>query len=431
MRLTFLADNSTSPNWGCRATSFALRELLSTRHEIVATIDRALLSAPFTSDARISGEAHWNLVRRLRRKRLRALPLVGPAAFGAIDAIGAFHAPSHDIAADAELLWEKRDVSPKASRIVAALDPCDAVVVNAEGETIFSTPERPTLLQTLAICALAKRMGKRVYWLNGMVSGGPDGGINQTTLAAFRAVMADATFSVRDPRSADLAAEILPEFETPYYPDALFGWSHHFADIATAPYDASRLRAWFDRTGTAMPASVRAPYMILSGSSLSARDPARAADCYTALAQALRVLGVPILLVETCIGDVFLRDVAKRTGLPLVDVNAPIMAGAALMANARLFVSGRWHPGIMAALGGTPSVFMGSNSHKTFSLQTMLGYADPVEYDAFPSDADIAGIVARSRQWLEHGTAMRGEIAGTAARLAEKVPGLLSRFETA
>jgi len=69
MKLLFVADNSPEQNWGCRATSFALRRMVAERHEITGAITRAL---------------------------------------------GAVHEPSHNIEADAALLRDLRERSPKA-----------------------------------------------------------------------------------------------------------------------------------------------------------------------------------------------------------------------------------------------------------------------------------------------------------------------------
>ncbi len=417
MRLTLVADNATSPNWGCRATSFALRELLSRDHAIVGTITRALLSGPLTYDSRLPADLHRGIVRKFRRPRVARVPLLGSLAFRAIDAAGRYAPPTHDADGDADLLWRTRSTSPKSKAIVDAIESCDAIVVNGEGEMIFSTPPRDTLLQTLAICALGNRLGKPIHYLNGMVSRPPGGPANAETVATAAHVLGNATMGVRDLQSKALAAELLPGIPAHYYPDALFSWSRHFRADATSPYDASRLIAWFDRTGTPMPQAARSPYIALSGGSMTARDPERAIGCFTALGNALRALGLPVLLVETCVGDVFLRKVAEQTGLELLRVDTPIMAGAAVMANARLFVSGRWHPGIMAALGGTPCVFMGSNSHKTFSLQQMLDYPMPVEYDAFPAATDIEGIMVDARARLAEGMDRRNAIATRAAEL--------------
>lgn len=426
MRLTIVADNSTSPNWGCRATSFALRQVLSQEHAIVGAIDRTLLKAPFTAQARVGAKFHAALVAKARRPRLRRMPGIGPVAFGAIDMMGKTFAPSHAVVADAELLWASRKTSPKARALIKQIEPCDAIVVNGEGEMIFSSPARDSLLQTLAICGLATIMGKRVFWLNGMVSAAPDSEVNLETVAVARHVLAGAAIATREALSLGTAHKFLPGLAECWFPDALFSWSKHFAGEAGLAYDGSRLAAWFDRTGMARPPCTDQPYLVLSGSSQSARDQARAADCYTNLAKALGSIGLPVLLVETCVGDVFLREVARRTGLACVSVDCPMMAGAALLANARAFVSGRWHPGILASLGGTPSVFMGSNSHKTAALQQMLEYPDPIEYSPFPDASTIDNIVRDTADVLAQGTELRTRLARRAAALASDVPGLLS-----
>ncbi|MBB5729224.1 polysaccharide pyruvyl transferase family protein [Sphingomonas prati] len=424
MRLTIVADNSTEVNWGCRATSIALRQLLSRDHEIVGTITRDLLKAPLTSSRRATEDLHWGLTRRLRRPKLLRAPVAGRIATAVMDAGGRYHAPTDDAVRDGELLWTLRETSPKARRIVAAIAGCDAIVVNGEGEMIFSTPPRPTLRQTLAICALAGRMGKRVFYVNGMISRPPDGRVDAATVAAAAGVLAGAQVAVRDHHSVDVAAELLPGIAPPFFADSLFTWRRHFAETATARYDASRVSSWFERTGTAMPAVCNTSFVAISGSSSAAPRPVEAAARYTELVGALKALGLPMLLMPTCLGDNFLHRVARRTGVPIMPADAPIMACAAVAANAQLLVSGRWHPSIMAALGGTPCVFLGSNSHKTLSIQHLLRYDDPVEYGALPSAEDIAQVVLRARGLLKGGMGARARVSEAAAAMEASAGGL-------
>lgn len=101
-----------------------------------------------------------------------------------------------------------------------------------------------------------------------------------------------------------------------------------------------------------------------------------------------------IFLIQVCEGDTFLKEVSKKTSVPLISMETPIIAAAKILANAQAYVSGRYHPAIMASLGGTPCVFMGSNSHKTWSLQALLEYDKIMEYDSVPSAEEIKKIVA-------------------------------------
>ena len=75
------------------------------------------------------------------------------------------------------------------------------------------------------------------------------------------------------------------------------------------------------------------------------------------------------------------------------------MCGSVL-AHARLFISGRYHPSIFASLGGTPCIFLGSHAHKMGSLSRVLEYDVHRQFNAFPDDAEIAEIVSTARSTL-------------------------------
>ena len=53
-----------------------------------------------------------------------------------------------------------------------------------------------------------------------------------------------------------------------------------------------------------------------------------------------------------------------------------LIVGGAVLAHARLFISGRYHPSILASLGGTPCIFLATHAHKMGSLSRLLKY-DP------------------------------------------------------
>ena len=117
-----------------------------------------------------------------------------------------------------------------------------------------------------------------------------------------------------------------------------------------------------------------------------------------------------ILLVETCVGDVFLRSVALQTNLPVLTYSNPVMTGAAIVSNATVFVTGRFHPSIMAATGGTPCVYFGSNSHKNLTLQKVLQYENTTHYSVTPSKLDCTSIVADVKSYVMSGDATREKI---------------------
>jgi polysaccharide pyruvyl transferase WcaK-like protein len=112
--------------------------------------------------------------------------------------------------------------------------------------------------------------------------------------------------------------------------------------------------------------------------------------------------------------------VAEETNTPIIPGEVPILMGGAILANARLFVTGRYHPSIMAAAGGTPCVFLGADSHKTRSLQRLLGYDDPHVFSAIPTPDEHDDLLARGRELLDGGQPVRDRIQQEAEARAEE-----------
>jgi hypothetical protein len=54
----------------------------------------------------------------------------------------------------------------------------------------------------------------------------------------------------------------------------------------------------------------------------------------------------------------------------------------------------KYHPSILASLGGTPYIFLGSHAHKMFSLQEVLEYDIPKEFSAHRGPDDVAQIIS-------------------------------------
>lgn len=415
MKLTLVADNTTSPNWGCRATSLALTRLLASKHEIVAAIPRKLLAMPLTTSRLLSESVHRHV---LRYSRILDRHLPGQSLAGRTAALIGTHVPvTHDIEANADALQDLYGHSVKATQIIDRINVADAIVVNGEGEMIFSTPARDNLLHTLTIMALAIRLGKKVFYANGMVSKPPVGDLSLETVEASRKVLEKCVVALRDPHSVAVAHELMPSVSTRWFADALFTWKDALP-FACDDYSYTDLRTALEGSGITPPQALRRPYLVLSGSSLAAKSPDRAIDRYSALATALKTLGLEILLIPTCAGDRFLVDVARRTGLDILPVETPILAGATILAQARLMVSGRWHPSILASLGGVPALMLGSNSHKTETLLSMMQRPFS-EFSALPDDEQIEQIVALARADLAAGGDLRKHVSTQASLAAE------------
>ena len=126
-----------------------------------------------------------------------------------------------------------------------------------------------------------------------------------------------------------------------------------------------------------------------------------------------------VFLVEVCEGDSFLREVSRKTNTGLISIDTPILAAAKILAHADAYVSGRYHPAILASQGGTPCIFMSSNSHKTKSLQELLEYEFVHEYYVLPSDSEIKEMVEKTYESIAAGKSLRDKIQKRCLKLKE------------
>ena len=123
--------------------------------------------------------------------------------------------------------------------------------------------------------------------------------------------------------------------------------------------------------------------------------------------------------MPTCSGDRFLEKVAKDSKVNLISVKTNILIGMSLLANSKVFISGRWHPSILSSLAGTPCVFLGSNSHKTKSLQEMMNYNKTIEYNSIPTTQDVKNIIKDVKYYLEKEPEIRKRLKQNANKLAK------------
>lgn len=415
--ILFVGDNRSRENWGCRATSLALGEMLCNVSEVCHSISSqevfedsrtALPWAPYRprNPLHLIDRFQFNIVKQFSSKL------------------------KSTVKANEDFLLEDPEESverferliphyPHLRQIDRAVADCDCVVVNGEGTLIFTSPARRDHLFYNFVIALASQRNKTVVLANAMVSDCPRAGRNQNLFKITKDVLARCDgIMVRDPESKTLLADM--GLMASYVPDALFTWQDKIQLHSPSALGESTLYEPFGDETYVKDARLRLdePYICISGSSAAAWSKAQAVECYANLAQELSRLNIPLLVVPTCTGDVFLRDVARRLSLPILSVRTPIRVGAVILARAAAFVSGRFHPSILASLGGTPCVFLGSNSHKTRSLQTMLEYDSLVEHPALPSEIDCKEIVENAQLCLAQGQTLRDAIAKSVARRA-------------
>lgn len=422
MKLVYVADNRCRTNFGCRGTSIALSQLIMKEHNIVGTVTGAYThegGGPIFFVPGLSAWAYSFLVRvpgwrffrkvwcrwinRGGRSRYRFFDFVTKSSERSIEnfkrcLVANSHLEEFDL--------RKYDY--------------DGIVINGEGSMIMTNPPRRDSLVFLMFMEWAKSMGKRVYLVNAMFSDCPSTGTNKDTKRTMHQALkkCDAV-AARDPVSLEYLSENFPDVDAEYIPDALFTWQRYIEQVLPIENGRSVLPfgqeadADFDRFDFSK------PYICVSGSSSAAWDQKAAYLSYRNLVQRLiREFDYPVYLVQVCDGDQFLVEVGRDLNVPCLQVRMPVLAGAKILSEAALYISGRFHPSIMASLGGTPCVFFGSNSHKTWSIQKMLEYDEVVEFPAFPREENLCAIISLAKKKLDQGESLRESIDAVVSRRA-------------
>ena len=315
-------------------------------------------------------------------------------------------------------LIKLKSVYTELSEIYDKVYNSDIVIINGEGSMIFSTPPRKDLLFQLMIIELACLLKKRVFYINAMVSNCPLTGRNDDVFSvSINALKKCNCVSVRDKTSFDILHQYIKNLS--FIPDALFTW----VDLIVKkemPQDSDLIIPHPELNCLLNSLNFCEPYICVSGSSLVPTNVDEAIKSYYLLITRLKALGLRIYLVATAPGDSFLHDVGRFTGVNVIPENTNIFVGAKILSNACLFISGRYHPSILASLGGTPCIFLDSNSHKTTSLQRTLCYDSVSVFSPFLSEDDINTVLQKSNEILEKQLFIRKKIKRTVKELSNK-----------
>lgn len=427
-KIVYAGDNRNRYNFGCRATSTALSQIISQDHEIVGRIyghytnddTKRIFFVKFLPAFvyRCLGRMkHWKWLKKWLVLTIHILKRAN-VCFSGFDFIG------YDFDQSIRNLMKCLPANPILKELDLRQYDFDCLVVNGEGSFIFSSsPWREAMVEAM-LMHWAKRMGRKVYYINGMFSQKPGEPLNMETIRKYRPLMESVDFiGVREYRSLAFAKKYFPAASIHFYPDALFTWRRYINDghqITDGKYYMGASRAT-DASFSEYDFSV--PYICVSGSSCyqGAENEADVVRNYVRLVNKLKAgTGYRIFLVEACDGDRCLRKTGQQCKVPLVPKDTPVLAAGKILANARVYVTGRYHPAILASLGGTPCVFLSCNSHKNLSLQELLGYEQPHEYHALPSDSEMEEIVNEAERLIHEGEERRKRIKRRAAELSDE-----------
>jgi polysaccharide pyruvyl transferase WcaK-like protein len=431
MKVFFVADNRTSLNWG-RGASIALGQLLSASFDIVGRVNGDLFDLSIAEAGYVGTlfppryYQHFRYLLTRQSRRPFSWYMKVERLFGAKDFIA--EDPSQSI----DNLLFHRNKHSELNRIYDQAAKADCLVLDGDGDIIFSTPPRRTTLFLLAMIELGVRLDKPVFLVNSMISDCPLTGRNEKTLAAARRLFSQcAAVTLRDPESLEYVQKEMPEARSSLIPDSLFAWYSYFeSESSHPPPNGDFILPYPENEGFWGKLDFSEPYICIGGGALASSQPERSIKCYGRLVDGIRQLGYRVYLTENDSPDRFLRQLSFEKGIGIVPVNTPILECGAVLAHARLFIAGRYHPSIFASLGGTPCIFLASHAHKMGSLSRVLEYDNPLEFNAFPEDSDVEQIVATAKRYLSDGESLRARIKQVASNRCEearKLPALLKR----
>ena len=395
MNIIYIADNRDRHNFGCRGTSAALSSIISKEHKIVArisgrlTLNSDFVYIPFVPNITNKIIYSNKYIVKLCRKIVKALPVKIRAKFDFL---------SLNFDKSMKRLIEYSKINTLYQEINLDGYDYDAIIINGEGSMIMSTPPRRDTLYYMLFIYWANKRGKKVFLLNGMFSDCPKTGSNRTLITKCNEILPLCNFiSIRDPISYEYVKKNMNIDNYKYIPDALFTWEKYI-DSCPKICNTRYLMPFGFETDDSLEGSnlLNNGHICISGSSAAAWNQIEAKEAYLKLVKEIRkITDCTIILLAVCDGDAFLKEVSKETGTVYIPPEIPIMLGLSILSQSKAYISGRYHPSIMASLGGVPCIFMGSNSHKNIGLQKMLEYDEIDEFSACPTERDIIGICNR------------------------------------
>jgi polysaccharide pyruvyl transferase WcaK-like protein len=236
-------------------------------------------------------------------------------------------------------------------------------------------------------------------------------------------IMDDVSF--REPVSLRECGYAAPQAHSGVVPDAAYG--HR-------PLSIEAIREWATQPGffsiwphDANGFDITKPYLAVTGSSALNRpettDRGQASREFVRLCECLAHLGLPIVLVAPDPTDAeLLAPVARTLRLPIVAPSTPLPIAHQVLAHATCLIGGRWHPGILAATGGTPLVSLTANTKKTAGLLEQLGL-DTRTFEADGLEKNVSAITEMASDYVAQGDGLRDRIRKRADTLREESSG--------
>lgn len=403
-------------NWGGRSQSIALYELLSTKFHITDVVYGSGGTSIIEFDEHLRSLLPRRIGKLIDRFREKSKYLDLSLDMGKI--IGAKNFVTNKPDQSLYNLLKYKETSSRLSRLYDQVKDADIVVINGEGSGIFRTPFRRDFFFYLAMIELASHLKKPVFYVNCIISDCPNTGRNVDDVKSANASLVKCrSVLVRDFESLRYVKSVMTGVNCHFLPDALFSWQSRMKDsIRNLPVNGDFTIPFPEQQEHFGKLDFSEPFICIGGSSEAAYHPEKATIYYERLFECTHKLGHKVFLIQADEADQFLNRIASSRGAGIVPVGTPILLCGAILSNARLLISGRYHPSIYASLGGTPCIFLGAHSHKMSSLQPVLEYEEMNEFGAFPSGEETDRILELASRYIERGQELRDKILSTAIK---------------
>ncbi|MGO9952144.1 MAG: polysaccharide pyruvyl transferase family protein [Dissulfurispiraceae bacterium] len=155
------------------------------------------------------------------------------------------------------------------------------------------------------------------------------------------------------------------------------------------------------------------PYICIGGSSIFSYSgkPVKLINEFTALVEHISSIyaGQIVITVSDIIDQEVLRPVAQNIGLPIIGLNIPVQQAIDIVGNAEIYIGGRWHQTIFALSGGTPIIPLTSKTFMMNAWEQMLGITTPT-FDSLDLDSEKKAIGLQVLNILEQGSELRNKL---------------------
>lgn len=412
MKVLFINDSTSNPNWGDRAAAIALKRMITEAGgDIIGIItEENLATSHFTSQ---EYEPQTVLQRNSLKERLKLF--IPPILLLLKQKLESLSTSSNEIIIPAR--WDDFEKcahnalqsSNVQNNLLRIIQQCDTVVIHGDG-CMTGNGIIPRTLLFLSYLA-KKHFDKPV-------------------------IITNHTADFSDPDIALIAHKIYPLYNDVVFRDTVsvekcksFCNGRYAADSAFLFQPAS-LESWlpmaqrptyFDVWPDTASFNPAEPYLCIGGSSLYPYiKNFEALHGFRQLIQHIQSTypGQIILTVSDGRDQPIFRPLARQFNLPLIGLSTPVQQTVDILGNAQAYIGGRWHPSIFALRGGTPIIPISSITFKMQALAEMAGLSSST-FDALRLVENTESIMSLLNSYLDQGEELRCRLRLWAAHQSE------------